>query len=129
MWVILLSIVAFIAIRFFMSVGEQKQELRQVGGVRQKYSMIVDQCLGGHRDSQIFHEVPDRVVVGVSNFGGSTLFTLTATFQTLTVQYEVKNDLMGNHKLEWEFDKNMNQELMLERMNRDIGRLNDRMMA
>lgn len=45
------------------------------------------------------------------------------------MQYEVKNYLMGVHKLEWEFDKNMIQELMLERINRNIGILTNRMMV
>ena len=112
-----------------MAVGNQKQELRSVGGVRTKYSTIVDQFLHGHRDGKIFQDEPDRVVVGVSNYAGSTIVTITATFETVTIQYEVKNEMVGKHNLEWSFAKNTSEELILERMSQDIGRLNERMMG
>ena len=68
-------------------------------------------------------------MVGVSNYAGSTIVTITATFETVTIQYEVKNEMVGKHNLEWSFAKNTSQDLILERMSQDIGRLNERMMG
>ena len=109
--------------RFIYSLSKQSSQVKKEGGMRIKYNKIVDHVLGSHNDAKIFQESSNDIVVGVSNYAGSTIFRLTQTFGTVTIEYEVQNQIFGKQNLEWQFDENMSQTLMLERMERDCSRM------
>jgi hypothetical protein len=117
------SIVAFIIVRFIIDMIKQSIEMKTQGGVRQKYSKIVDFVLNSHPDSKIFHQDNTSVVVGVQGIAGSQVFYITKSFGVVIIQMKVRNNpLWGNMEREWKFPENMDQEKIIEQITVDTKR-------
>lgn len=116
-------IVAFIIVRFIIDMIKQSIEMKTQGGVRQKYSKIVDFVLNSHPDSKIFHQDNTSVVVGVQGIAGSQVFYITKSFEVVIIQMKVRNNpLCGNMEREWKFPENMDQEKIIEQITVDTKR-------
>lgn len=116
-------IVAFIIVRFIIDMIKQSIEMKTQGGVRQKYSKIVDFVLSSHPDSKIFHKDNTSVVVGVQGIAGSQVFYITKSFGVVIIQMKVRNNpLWGNMEREWKFPENMDQEKIIEQITVDTKR-------
>jgi hypothetical protein len=116
-------IVAFIIVRFIIDMIKQSIEMKTQGGVRQKYSKIVDFVLNSHPDSKIFHQDNTSVVVGVQGIAGSQVFYITKSFGVVIIQMKVRNNpLCGNMEREWKFPENMDQEKIIEQIAVDTKR-------
>lgn len=114
-------VVAFIVIRFFIDLIVQSKEMKAQGGVRQRYSKIVDYVLSSNPESKIFHQDNTSVVVGVQGIAGSQVFYITKAFEVVIVQMKVRNNPMfGNMEREWEFPENMDQDKIIECINNDM---------
>ena len=50
----------------------------------------------------------------------STYFDIVQTFGTVSIKWRSTSIVMGNHKLEWQFDEFMDQEKMIDKINHDI---------
>lgn len=117
------SIVAFIIVRFIIDMIKLSIEMKTQGGVRQKYSKIVDFVLNSHPDSKIFHQDNTSVVVGVQGIAGSQVFYITKSFEVVIIQMKVRNNpLCGNLEREWKFPENMDQEKIIEQITVDTKR-------
>lgn len=117
------SIVAFIIVRFIIDMIKLSIEMKTQGGVRQKYSKIVDFVLNSHPDSKIFHQDNTSVVVGVQGIAGSQVFYITKSFEVVIIQMKVRNNpLCGNMEREWKFPENMDQEKIIEQITVDTKR-------
>jgi len=85
-----------------------------------KYRILIDLVKSGHAGCKVFRFSSDSVQLGVSSPGGITMFYLTQTFGTLTVQWKLDSPFYGKHNLEWTFDEYMDQEIMVEKINNDL---------
>ena len=95
--------------------------MKDQGGVRKKYSKIVDYVLSSHPDSKIFQQDNTLVVVGVIGIAGSQIFYIQKTFDVVNIQMKVKNNpLWGNLEIEWKFPENMDQDLMIAQINAEM---------
>lgn len=116
-------IVAFIIVRFIIDMIKLSIEMKTQGGVRQKYSKIVDFVLSSHPDSKIFHQDNTSVVVGVQGIAGSQVFYITKSFGVVIIQMKVRNNpLCGNLERVWKFPENMDQEKIIEQITVDTKR-------
>ena len=116
-------IAAFIIVRFIIDMIIQSKEMKKQGGVREKYSKIVDYVLKSHPDSKIFHQDNTSIIVGVQGVAGSQVFYITKSFEVVIIQMKVKNNpLFGNKEMEWKFPENMNQDKILEQITNDLGK-------
>lgn len=114
-------VVAFIVIRFFIDLIVQSKEMKAQGGVRQRYSKIVDYVLSSHPESRIFHQDNTSVVVGVQGIAGSQVFYITKAFEVVIIQMKVRNNpLRGNMDREWKFPEYMDQDKIIECINNDM---------
>ena len=120
MW-ILIARVAFIAFKFFADRNKLPGKVAMEGGMRRKYNVLISGLMIGHKESTVFRESADSITVGVSNIGGSTLFTVTQTFKGVAVQLNFKSPLYGEHNMEWSFDEYGNQDEMVDRIANDFG--------
>ena len=124
MWrTIIIAIIAWNLFRFFSDFSKQKEKMEKIGGVKKKYSTLINTILSGDSKCRIIQETSTFIRIGVSGISGSTLFDITQTFGTVTIQYKVDSTVFGKNKLEWVFDENMNQVTMLEKINADIEEL------
>ena len=122
MWVIVVAVVAFIAYKLGSTSGQVVGSVNSSGGMRVKYAKLIENILGGHKDSQIFVETRTYIRVGVSNYGGTTLFHIQqSTGNKVIIQYEVKNNpVVPSYQLEWIFQDDMDQDEMMAVMAMDI---------
>ena len=123
-WVIVIAVVVFIAFKLGSTSGQVVGNVNSSGGMRIKYAKLLDNILGGHKDSQIFVETRTQIRAGVSNYGGTTLFHIQqSTGNKVIIQYEVKNNpVIRPFQLEWTFPDDMDQDEMMIRMGTDIQR-------
>ena len=122
LWVIVVTVVAFIAYKLGSTSGQVVGSVNSSGGMRVKYAKLIENILGGHKDSQIFVETRTYIRAGVSNYGGTTLFHIQqSTGNKVIIQYEVKNNpVVPSYQLEWTFPDDMDQDEMMAVMAMDI---------
>lgn len=119
-WIVLLVIVGWMAFKFFGDWNEQGNHVVSEGGMRNKYSTLVNHFLSIRPDCKIFQETRTFIRVGSSTAGGATLFDINQTFGKVTIQWISKSALFGNDKLEWTFDEYEDQDKIFAKMNEDI---------
>ena len=119
--VIILAILAWIAFRFFSDLNAEGKKVKEAGGMRKKYAILVDYVLSGHSDCRIISESSTDIIVGATGMSGSTTFQIIQSFnETVIIKYEVKSIVWGNHSLDWTFNESIGQQAMIETMKRDI---------
>ena len=121
-WVIVIAVVVFIAFKLGSTSGQIVGRVNSSGGMRVKYAKLLENILGGHKDSKIFVETRTYSRAGVSNYGGTTLFHIQqSTGNKVIIQYEVKdNPIVTPFKLEWTFPDDIDQDEMMVVMAMDI---------
>lgn len=119
-WFLVVVVIVVLAFKLGATSGKVVDSVNSHGGMRVKYSKLLENILAGHKDSQIYAETRTYIKAGVSNYGGTTLFHIQqSTNNKVIIQYEVKNNpAVPSFQLEWTFPDDMNQdEMMLVMMN------------
>lgn len=119
-WKIILAVVVWILFSFIRDLNKQKNNIKQQGGMKLKYRVLIDNILSKSPQNMEVKETSDSILIGASSAMGSVLFMIVQTFSVVTVQYKSKNPMIGNVKLEWEFNPNMDQNLMFEKIDSDL---------
>lgn len=121
-WAIIIAIVIFVAFKLGSTSGQVVGSVNSSGGMRAKYAKLLENILGGHKDSKIFVETRTYIRAGVSNYGGTTLFHIQqSTGNKVIIQYEVKdNPVVPSYQLEWTFPDDMDQDEMMAVMAMDM---------
>lgn len=121
-WIIIVAIIVFIAFKIGSTSGQVVGSVNNSGGMRVKYARLLENILGGHKDSKVFVETRTYLRAGVSNYGGTTLFHIQqSTGNKVIIQYEVKdNPAVPAFQLEWVFPDDMDQEEMMVVISNDI---------
>ena len=121
-WVILIALGLFIAFKIGSTSGQVVGNVNRSGGMRSKYGRLIENILGGHKECVVLGETRTYIRLGVSNYGGTTLFHIQqSTGNKVIIQYEVKNNpIVPSFQLEWVFPDDMNQDDMMEVMAIDI---------
>lgn len=120
--VIIIIIVIILAFKMGSTSGKVVGSVSSQGGMRVKYSKLLENILAGHNDSRIFVETRTYIRAGVSNYGGTTLFHIQqSTNNKVIIQYEVKNNpAIPPFQLEWIFPDDMDQDEMMVVMANDL---------
>ena len=121
-WAIVIAVVVFLAFKLGSTSGQVVGSVNSSGGMRAKYAKLLENILGGHKDSKIFVETRTYIRAGVSNYGGTTLFHIQqSTGNKVIIQYEVKdNPVVPSYQLEWTFPDDMDQDEMMAVMAMDM---------
>lgn len=117
MWIIIVVlIVGFLIYRFVVKTNETVGSVQGYGGMRVKYSKLINHILEGHKDSRIMVETRTYIRAGVSNYGGSTIFHIQqCPNNTVMIDYEVSgNPVIGAFSMRFTFPDNMDQDKMME---------------
>lgn len=120
MWWFIIAIVAFIAFKFILDSNAQSNAVAKQGGMRKKYSVLVDHFLAGNEHCRIVQENSTFIRVGAANPAASTYFDIAQTYGTVTIQWISKSIPLGNHKLEWQFNKFEDQHQMIRKIEHDV---------
>ncbi|MBJ10685.1 MAG: hypothetical protein CMP66_04410 [Flavobacteriales bacterium] len=106
--------------RFFRDLEKQKRKIAIEGGMRIKYSTLVNYMLSGHQNCKVHQESADSILVGAVSYGGQTSFELIQTFGSITITWRSESPLFGKHKLEWQFPEYTNQEKIINQINSEL---------
>ena len=120
MWIFIIAIILYIMFRFFRDLEKQKRKIAIEGGMRIKYSTLVNYMLSGHQNCKVHQESADSILVGAVSYGGQTSFELIQTFGSITITWRSESPLFGKHKLEWQFPEYTNQEKIINQINSEL---------
>lgn len=120
MWWIIIVIIAFVAFKFILDSKAQSNAVAKQGGMRKKYSILVDYFLTGDKKCRIVKENSTFIRVGAANPAASTYFDIVQTYGTVTIQWISKSIPLGNHKLEWQFNEFADQHEMIRKIEHDV---------
>lgn len=117
MWTFIIIVVVFIVGKFLFDSFKQSEQIKSQGGIRKKYSLLVQMLLEADPRAKIIQESNTFINIGISGPAGAQSFLLQQTFGKLTVQIVVKNNpLLGNMKIERMFPEDMDQEQMMREL-------------
>ena len=118
-WVIIVAVAIFIAIKIGSKTGEAVSSSMNSGGMKNKYSVLIEHILSGHPDCKIILETRTYIRLGVSSYGGTILFHIQqSTGGVVLIDYEVtRNPAMSDFTLHFSFPDNMDQNEMFEKIN------------
>lgn len=121
MWTFIIVIVAFIIIKFIYDSVKQSSKVKAEGGIRKKYSFLIDHLLSGHERCRILQDTNTFVSVGIIGPAGSQIYYIYPSYGNVSIRMEIKNNpIFGNMKMEWTFPENMAQEDMIQNINQGI---------
>ena len=108
----------FFAFRLGSHTGNAISSASNAGGMRMKYSKLIEHILGGHKDSEIMIETRTYIRAGVSNYGGNTIFHIQqCSINVVKIDYEVSNNpAIPSFTLHFTFDDRMDQDSMFFEM-------------
>ena len=129
MWIIIILVIVFIIGLFLFDFNQQSSKIKEEGGMRVKYRELINLLMEGDPQQKIFQETSNSITLGVSNMGGSTFIVLTQTFGKLTVQWKVDSPIFGKHKLEWDFPENSDVKKIVERIESDAKRYQQKVLV
>ena len=110
----IIIVVLFFIGKFIFDSLNQSKEMKILGGIRKKYSKLVQTLLEADPRAKVIQETDTFMNIGVSGPAGAQSFLLQQTFGYLTIQIVVKNNpLLGDMKIERSFPEGMDQELMM----------------
>lgn len=120
--IIIIAVAAYLIFKFGLISGKVTNGVNSQGGMRVKSFKLVNHILMAHRYSRVFLETRTYLRVGVSNYGGTTLFHIQqCPDEKVMIQYEIKdNPIVPPFHLDWTFPDEMNQDDMLSTINSDI---------
>lgn len=125
MWIILFIIISIVVIyRFGKCTGETVGRVASDGGMRLKYSKLLNNILHAHKDCKIMTETRTYIRAGVSNYGGSTIFHIQQCPNNIVmIDYEVSNNpVVPDFSLRFTFPDTMNQDKMMEQIGLGVHR-------
>ncbi len=114
------AVVLYLLIRAMISFMHQRRILKSEGGMRTKYAEIVNWVFSEYPGAQIVKEKTMILCIGARAMSGKTVYWLTKTARTVTIQYQYSSGMGGDVELEWTFPEQMAQSEMIAQMNQDI---------
>lgn len=125
MWIVILIIIGAIFIfKFGKRTGETVGRVSSDGGMRLKYSKLLNYILQGHKDCKVLLETRTYIRAGVSNYGGTTMFHIQqCPNNTVMIDYDVSNNpVVPDFSLRFTFPDTMNQDEMMEQIGLGVQR-------
>ena len=100
---IILIIIGGILVWFLSDYFKLKHSIKDKGGMREKYSFLVNSMLTGYK-SKIHQETDFSIVIGSSDWQGKLYFVITETLgPKLIVKWNMDILGFGKHEMEWTF--------------------------
>lgn len=125
MWIFIVAIIAIVIIIKTKSKSDEVVDhVAAHGGMREKYSVLVERLLSSHPNMTIITETRTFMDIGMNNPDGSSHFYFQQVSKNaVMIQYELKGDpTMPDFKIDWTFNDSYNQEIMLLQISADLER-------
>ena len=123
MWIFIVAIIAIVIIVKTKSKSDEVVEhVASHGGMREKYSVLVERLLLSHPNMAGITETRTFMDIGMNNPDGSSHFYFQqVSNNAVMIQYELKGDpTMPDFKIEWTFNDSYDQKIMLLKIGSDL---------
>lgn len=120
MVIAILLIVGYFVIAFFLDKKEEVSRVKDQGGIRTKYSLIIKYFIGVNNKSKIIKETSTSITVMTETDNIIQLYTLAHGFSDFTVFWEFRSSIFGTHNLHWSFPENTDQSKAILQINEEI---------
>ena len=120
MWIFIIIVIVAVIGKFAYDSNQQSIKVAKEGGMVNKYSLLASYILFGDPRVKITRQTSTCVDFCLSNAGGVTIFFLTQTFGSITIQWKMNSPVLGDHKLEWDFPEYLDQDKMIARIDNDL---------
>lgn len=119
-WLLIIAIFGVI-IYFFLKDRDKmlENQVDNFGGMKEKYSLLVE-WLTTDPKSNITKIKRDHIEISCIYPSSVTQFLITENFKYVEIDWTSDLGSMGNHKLNWQFPNNINQEIMIEKIATDL---------
>lgn len=119
-WIIIAVVVLFILIKFFSDWNKQSAKLATEGGVRAKYSHLIE-MLQSNSNPKIFQSDLDTYLFGWVTPNADNRFRIMQTFGFVTIKWQFKGRIAFENKVidlskEWKFPETANQQQVGEKV-------------
>ena len=74
--------------------------MTEQGGMKVKYSVLINLLLGGDSRAKIYSETSNSMVLGIEVLGGYTKFEILQAFDTI-IHMTAETSVFGKSKLKW----------------------------
>jgi len=128
MGVLVVIVIVIIIVVFISKNKKQNEHIAKQGGMKKKYSELIDYIASQDNRVKIINETGNSVLLGLNTVGGNTTFHLVQTYGDITIQWKMKSPMYGNHNLEWSFDEFMDQSKMIDKIENDLGKYQNNIM-
>jgi hypothetical protein len=120
----LVLVAALLIYRFGRHTGESIGSAQACGGMSVKYSRLLSHILQSHENCRIVVETRTYIRVGVSNYGGTTMFHIQqCPGNVVMIDYDVTgNPVFGKFSLRFTFPDSLDQDIMMERISEGVQR-------
>lgn len=112
-WTIIIIIVGIILIKFFIALNKQSDDIKKQGGMRVKYSELIDFFYSFDPKMKIVKETSTFITVEGNGMNGKMSFDIHHTFNSVLIYWTKQNTFGNNESLKWEFNTHISQEDML----------------
>lgn len=119
-WTIIILIVGIILIKFFIALNKQSNDNKKQGGMRVKYSELIDFFYSFDPKMKIVKETSTFITVKGSGMNGKMSFDIHHTFNSVLIYWTKQNIFGNNERLKWEFNTNISQENMIGQITIDL---------
>lgn len=126
-WTILIAIIGFIITRFLLDRKKQNEKLIKEGGVRNKYSKLIE-LLEDNSKPTVFQSDLDTYLFGWITPNADSRFRIMQTFGSVTIKWQLVGRVVFetiNLSKEWKFQETAEQEKMAEIIAADIKEVMD----
>lgn len=120
MVIAILLVVGYFVIAFFLDKKEEVSRVKDQGGIRTKYSLIINYFIGVNNKAKIIKESSTSITVMTETDNVIQLYTLAHGFSDFTVFWEFRNSIFGTHNLHWSFSENTDQSKAILQINEEI---------
>lgn len=99
MWIIfIITVILFIIIAFLRDKNKQAMKIKNEGGMKNKYDVLINVLLGANPLAKISHESSDSINILIQNKNYTLIYIVVQTFGTLTIQWKYDGNLFGKHQ-------------------------------
>lgn len=119
-WIIIITAIAFVLIKFLADWNKQNKTLSRSGGVKKKYAKLIE-MLQANSNPTIIQSDIDLFAFGWFTPSAGNKLQIIQTFNTVTVKWEFKAKIIALNKTvnlskEWRFSEDGNQEVMAQKI-------------
>lgn len=109
-------IVVIVIFNFAKDSYNENDKLVKQGGMMVKYRTLINNFIDPESGLKVVKQTNNYVCVGMQNSSGKIVFHFQHTFDKINVTFEMKNIFLGEHKLDWDFPEDMDQQQMINRI-------------